>query len=240
MAADLVLLTLLPATPGTARSQRLGVVVLRRADGVAVLPGRLLRERQTVAAAVQDILDVKLAIPTEESPDVDLLRVHDAPGRDPRGWVIALAFVGSVPLDAVRPAGGAGVEVLRVGGDAGSARGLLDERLGYDHDAMVAAAVVAVRSRYEQHPDPLGLLAPPYSLSTLRRAHEAVLDVELKRDTFNRRMREHLVPARDGDGRELFTSATGGRPAQLFHPVAAPRQRTPEQPFALPRVGPQE
>lgn len=234
LAADLVLLTLIPGEPLTSGDGvRLGVVTIRRDDGVAVLPGRLLRERQTVDGAVRDVVEGKLGLPAALSPNVDLLGVHDAPDRDPRGWVIALAYVGSLPVGALDQATGESLVVLPVGDGIGSATGLLPELLGYDHDAMVAAAIADVRRRYEELPDPLGLLEPPYSLSELRRAHEAVLDEPLKRDTFNRRMREHLAPALDDAGQELFTSASVGRPAQLFTPTR-PEEMSAEH-FPLPR-----
>lgn len=235
VAADLVLLTLTESDAITAGQSALGVVVVRRGDGVAVLPGRLLREGQTVADAVADVVTLKLGLVPDDAPTVTPLGVHDDPRRDPRGWVIALPFLGALTREARTRVTSAGAEVLPLGGGPRSGAPLLPEPLGYDHGAMVRTALAEARSRYERSPDPLGLLDPPFRLSTLRQAHEAVLDAGLRRDTFNRRMREHLEPGRDAVGAELTTSATPGRPAQLFTRRTEPT--TGEQHFPLPREG---
>jgi hypothetical protein len=47
-----------------------------------------------------------------------------------------------------------------------------------------------MRARYESAPDPDGLLPAPFTLAQLRHVHEAVLGDKLRKDTFNRRMRE--------------------------------------------------
>ena len=109
-----------------------------------------------------------------------------------------------------------------------------DEGLAYDHDEMVTTAVRRMRRRYERRPDPDGLLTPPFTLRQLRETHEAVLDAGLQPDTFARRMREGLAPARDRDGRDLLTSAGVGRPALLFHRG----QTASTEPLSLPRSHP--
>lgn len=64
-----------------------------------------------------------------------------------------------------------------------------------DHDAIVVEAAGVLRKSYELQPDPQHLAGPDFTLGELRALHNAVLGVPLLRDTFNRRMREHLRPA---------------------------------------------
>ncbi|WP_141014438.1 NrtR DNA-binding winged helix domain-containing protein [Nocardioides sambongensis] len=234
LAVDLVALTLGPAGVG-ARTPELGLVVLRRSDSTAALPGRFVRERQTVKATVAELLDAKLGLRPRRRIELAMLDVYDAPDRDERAWAVSVAYSTGLREDEVARAIDSGAEVIGVHGAAERGRRVTRESLAYDHDQMVTTAVRRLRRRYERSPDPLGLLRAPYTLSQLRRAHEAVLDTPLRRDTFNRRMREFLEPATDSRGEDLYTSATVGRPAQLFVPVRRSRRDPEAGPFPLPR-----
>lgn len=231
LAVDLVLLTL--GQPGTeAAPLRLGVVVQRPKSGADVLPGRFVRERETVAETVSAVLREKLRYDADERLALEMVGVYDAPDRDDRAWVVSVCHSAALRADQVARLSPDDASVLSI--RAHAVGGRFTEPLGYDHDEMVGAAVRRARRRYEESPDPLGLLEPPYTLSELRRVHEAVLGEPLKRDTFNRRMSAHLQPARDRRGEER--ADTGGRPAQLFAPIPAPTQDAAAGPFPLPRA----
>lgn len=235
LAVDLVALTL-GAEGIESREPRLGVVVLRRPDTTAVLPGRFVRERQTVKQTIADLLQIKLGLKTRRRLELTMLDVYDDPDRDERAWAVSVAYSVGLRDNETARAIESGAEILPVRGSASRGRRVTPEGLAHDHDQMVTTAVRRVRRRYERAPDPLGLLRAPYTLSQLRHAHEAVLDAPLRRDTFNRRMREFLEPAVDAAGEELYTSATVGRPAQLFVPVGSGRRDPEAGPFPLPRV----
>lgn len=226
LAVDLVVLTV---------NESLGVVVIEGAGPRPALPGRFVRERHTIDQTVREIFNEKLGLEVgSRLPPIEHLGVYDAPRRDDRGWVVSVSHVTSLRADEVGRLS-TGCTVLPLRGDASRGHHVTRHRLAYDHDEMVTTAVRRARRRYERSPDPLRLLRSPYTMSQLRRAHEAVLDASLKRDTFNRRMQPYLVPATNRSG-EALISDTGGRPAQLFRP-ATRKDRDPEAgPFPLPRT----
>ena len=230
VAVDLVLLALVLADDRQ-QEPRLGVVVLPTTDNGWALPGRFIRERETVLQTFAALLTEKLGYRPRSSLRLRMLDVFDDPHRDPRGWAMSLAYSAAIPADHVRRLSPAAA-LWPVRGSAHRGTKVTRHRLAYDHDAMVTTAVRRMRRRYERAPDPDGLLRPPYTMSRLRHAHEAVLGAPLKRDTFSRRMRDFLEPELTGSGDHSFTADTRGRPAQLFRPK---RTRDVSEPFPLPR-----
>jgi len=128
VAVDLAVLTAIPAYdgPGT-----LAVLVMDLGPGQArVLPGRFLRERQTVAEAVADVVRLKLELEVRV-PEPRLLKVFDDPARDERAWALSLAHALVLPHHVAADADGEMVPVLA---DGSLATG---EWLAYDHDLIV-------------------------------------------------------------------------------------------------------
>lgn len=82
--------------------------------------------------------------------------------------------------------------------------------LAFDHQQIVTEAVDELRTLYQDHPDPLGLLPQPFTLLQLRMLHETILGETLQKDTFRRRMEPHLIAT------ERIAEGTVGRPARLF------------------------
>lgn len=234
VAVDLVILTLVAGESRDTPDQ-LGVVIRRRADTVPVLPGRFIRERDTVARTVAVAMEDKLGLRPRETMSLEAIGVYDDPERDPRGWSLSLAYACSLRPDERARLLRSDTEILPVTGEARRGQRVTPEPLGYDHDQMVTTAVRRLRRRYERSPDPLHLVRSPWTLSQLRHVHEAVLDDGLKRDTFNRRMRPYVEEALDGRGDQMFTSATVGRPAQLFRRAGSSRKDPEAGPFPLPR-----
>lgn len=210
VAVDVAVLTIDPA------ERRLCVLVQRRDDPAGqALPGRFLRERQTVSDAVEKALELKVGIPVPAGREPHLLRIFDHPRRDDRGWTISAAHSLSLPFAAVSGAAG---RLVPIAPDGRLPEG---EHLQFDHDDIVAAAVAHLRQRYDVRelftaaPDPDRFVAEPFTLSDLRHAHEAVLGERLQKDNFNRRVTDRLVALRDGD--EPARRREGrGRPATLY------------------------
>jgi len=209
VAVDLAILTVLPA-PGADRPGSLAVLVQQPAADPSgwALPGRFLREGQTVADAVRDVLRVKAGL-TDVRPVPRLLRVFDDSNRDPRAWTLSLAH--SLTL-ASRQLAEARGELVGVTPDGELAGG---QTLLYDHDLIVTEAAAAMRERYEHAPDPDGLLERPFTMAELRGVHEAVIGERLLKDTFRRRMEPQLRPETDQESRPVLRS-DGGRPAQVY------------------------
>lgn len=171
-----------------------------------VLPGRFVRERQTLAQAVHDVLEIKVGITTERLPR--LLELLDDPDRDERGWIVSAAHTLVLPPSGTGAALGSWVPVDENGRLASG------ERLVFDHERILSSAVRRLRDRYERRPDPDHLLGDAFTLGELRAAHEAVLGAPLHRDTFNRRMLDHLEEVSRGG--EVLTRSSGGRPARTY------------------------
>ena len=169
------------------------------------LPGTFLHAGETLADAVLRALREKAGI-TGLRPRQ--LHVFDAPGRDSRGWVLSVAHLDAVPASRIQLSDRtalAGVEALPA--------------LAYDHHAIVAAAVAALRAEYRRSPDPAGLLvsaalegepAGAFTVRELRLLHERVLGERLVADTFRRAMLPGLRPT------GVLRRGVRGKPAELY------------------------
>lgn len=192
VAVDTALLTL---TPG---SDRLSVLQVRRrcARGWA-LPGTFLHEHERLMDAVLRSLREKAGV---QGLRPRQLHVLDDPARDDRGWVVSVAHVMAVPESRLTTRS-PHTRLMPV--DAPG-------RMPYGHSDIIAMAAGDVRRRYEDLPDPDGLLPDTFTVRDLRRVHTVVAGRDLQKDTFRRAMDRHLV------GTGEMTSGTRGRPAELF------------------------
>ncbi|MBT0566167.1 NUDIX hydrolase [Williamsia sp. CHRR-6] len=210
-------LSILTVVRPTDINPELRLLVQDRTDPVGrALPGGFMRERATVAQTVDDVLRRKVGINPSDGLHPRLLRVFDDPTRDDRTWAISVAHSISLTESALGAATGDLVEVAR----DGTLRG--EGRLMFDHDAIVAAAVSALRERYEfryryvdTFPDPDGFLPEPFTLHQLRKVHEAVIGTSLHKDNFARRMKPYLEPLLR-DGEPVRSDGLRGRPATLY------------------------
>ena len=198
VAVDTALLTLDP---------RLGlvVVVMARDDidaGTWALPGAFLRKGETLADAVERSLRDKVGVrgirPTQ-------LHVFDHPERDPRDWVLSVAHVAVVQPSQLDHLGSGSAKAVRLAP--------VDRpgKLVWDHPKILERAKHHIRTRYENTPDPDGLLGDTFTLPQLQLVHEAVAGEELQRDKFRRTMDHQLT------GTNTFeTTGSRGRPAELL------------------------
>ena len=209
LAVDVALMTVAPDANGDLHP---AVLVHRRRDGLAAgewaLPGRMVRERERVADAVQRALIDKCDISGIEP---SLLFILDEPTRDSRGWVVSIAYLATQPFGPLQALTAArddlALAFLREG------EVLLPDgqvSLPFEHDLVVAAALTRLQETYEQSPDPGGLMPKVFTIRQLRDVHEAILDRPLDKDTFRR----HMEPSLTATG--LMSSGTIGKPARLF------------------------
>ena len=182
------------------------LLVRRKQDhqqGKWALPGTFLRERETLADAVLRSLREKAGISGRVPRQ---LSVFDDPVRDDRGWVLSVAHVDVVRLEALEGAlTSDGVRLASVAGEPE-----LIATLPYGHAAIVAKAVEWLRAAYREAPDPGELLAAPFTLRDLRELHEVVAGRSLMRDTFRRFMEPQLK------GTGQMSDGTRGRPSRLW------------------------
>lgn len=230
VAVDIAVLTV-QASPDPRHVQgNLAVLVQDRCEeprGQA-LPGRFLREGETIEDSIRTTLRLKAGLEVSASRP-RLLEVFDSPDRDPRGWTLSLAHALVLSPAKLEHAHGQLVPI--------DAYGDLVEHppLLFDHDAIVRQAATGLRSRYELDPDPDGLLGGTFTLADLKQAHESVLGKMVQRDTFRRRMSPRLRPALGDDGKQE-TRIDGGRPARLWAGTSSELTADTARRLMLPRA----
>lgn len=181
---------------------RLMVLEMARDDGTWALPGSFLRERETLAHAVERCLREKVGVSGVKPRQ---LCVFDDPDRDDRDWVISVAHVVVVRPEAIpSPGSGTARDVRLTPVDRPG-------KLAWDHGDIIRRAREYIRDIYAERPDPERLLGEEFTLRELQGVHEAVGGRELPRDSFRRLMEPQLHSTG-------LVEVTGnrGRPAELF------------------------
>lgn len=211
VAVDLVILTL--------RDSELHVLLVDRGiepyQGDQALPGGFLNNAgEDIPAAAHREL--------HEEANLDASRLHleqlgayGAPGRDPRGRVVSVAYLAIAP----------GLPEPVAGTDAARASWRPVEqalsghlKLAFDHQQIVTDGVERARTKLEHSALATAFCPQTFTISELQQVYEAVWGVQLDPRNFYRKVQGvpgFIVPA--GADRRL----TKGRPARLFQ--AGPR-----------------
>ena len=158
-------------------------------EGTWALPGRMLREHETLDKTANDAVKFKLGI---DELELDQLRVFDEPDRDPRGWVLSVAHIATVPAQVAERAivSPDVAPIFITDGDYHFPSNQSD--LPYEQRQILREAVKELRRRYSLLPDPGLILEDEFTLSQLREVHEAIQDTEIAPDTFRREMLPNL------------------------------------------------
>ena len=198
-------------------------------EGAWALPGVFVNENESLEEAVARGLSTKAGIS-------DRVRSHQIltwnnPGRDPRGWVVSVAYL--VPLHGARLSRAAEAEgpterffvdlpartatnkparLLRSSGDA--------VQPAFDHDQILAQVVLRLRDQLWRSGIALELLPKKFTLRELQEVFEAVLGHRLNKDSFRRRVTQTMDLVRPTGELE---EGVGHRPAELYR--ARPARR---------------
>ncbi|GIE33637.1 NUDIX hydrolase [Actinoplanes italicus] len=200
---DLVLLTI--------RQGALQALLIRRGIepylGKWALPGGfVLPDEDLDEAAARELREETGLDP--RTGHFEQLATYGAPGRDPRGRVVTIAYLALLP-DLPSPVAGSDA--------AGAAWRPVDDieagDLAFDHDRILADGIERARAKLEYTPLATAFCPPEFTVAELRQVYETVWRTRLDPRNFHRKV----------TGAEGFVEATGGtvirergRPAQLF------------------------
>lgn len=199
MTVDIVIFTL--------REDCLQVLLIQRLEspfaGMWALPGGFVRINESLEAAAERELFEETGV---ERVYLEQLYTYGAPGRDPRGRVVTVAYFALIPSDAlVRSEGGS---------DAGKAAWFrINElpELAFDHAEILAYALRRLRYKLEYTAVGFELLPEAFTLGELQRTYEMILGEKLDKRNFRRRILEAGIIEPIGQLR-----GGEGRPARLY------------------------
>ena len=203
VAVDIVLLTV--------REGALQILLIDRGlgpqQGWPALPGGFVLDEDLPAAAERE-LKQETRIEANRL-HLEQLETYGAPGRDPRGRVISVAYLALAP----------NLPVPQAGTDATNARwepaaAVLDGRitLAFDHNTIVQNGVERARSKLEYTTLATAFCQEEFTISELRRVYEIVWSVSIDARNFHRKVLSADFLIQTGQR----TTRDGGRPAALF------------------------
>lgn len=169
------------------------------------LPGGLIDPKETAERAVLRILRTKVGI-NPDKPHIEQLYTFSGIDRDPRGRVVAVAYLALVPWERLSAAEQA--DTLDTWWNSARETG----HLAYDHDEILDMAIARLRSRITYTTLIGKLMQKEFTLTELEYAYESVLHTDLDKRNFRKKiLKLHFITP-------LPRRRTGGafRPAQLY------------------------
>jgi 8-oxo-dGTP diphosphatase len=149
------------------------------------LPGAFLQLRERFQETCQRILETKLGL---QNIYLEQLYSFDEPDRDPRGRVISVTYYALVNPEKYQ---------LTAGKMANDVKWfpLTDlPSLGFDHTAIVQKSVERLRAKILYHPVGFELLDQDFTLPELHHLYECILDTQLDRRNFRRKILDsHII-----------------------------------------------
>ncbi len=189
------------------RAQGLKVLLVRRAAapfrGRWSLPGGFVRPHESLDDAARRQLREETEV---RDVYLEQLYTFGAPRRDPRGWMISVAYFAVVAADIGAHTADSGLEV-----SWHPVSELPD--LAFDHGEIVRYALQRLRYKLEYTSVGFELLPDEFTLTELQTAYQIVLGETLDKRNFRRRIIESGILAETNRYRE---SEGQGRPARLY------------------------
>jgi 8-oxo-dGTP diphosphatase len=220
----------------TVERGRLVTLLWRRANepsqGAWALPGVFVNEQESLEAAVARALREKVGIAAPQN--VHQLLAWNKPDRDPRGWVVTIAYSVLLPESRFGSAALLGTEVDRfvievpAAAPRGTPRAVIHAQSGeavepaFDHDEILGLMVTKLRDEIWRSDVALEMLPPRFTLRALQEVFEAVLGRRLNKDSFRRRVTQSMdlvVPT------GTLEEGVGHRPAELYRAKRSRRSR---------------
>ncbi len=167
----------------TVRERTLQVLLVRRKEwpfaGQWAVPGGFVRPGEPLEDAARRELAEETGV---SDVLLEQLRVFSAPDRDPRTWVITVAFTALVASDAL---------TLKAGTDAAEALWFpvhaLPAPLAFDHDAILDHAVASLRARLQNDLQIAAALLPRrFTLTRMQEVYETISGTALDKRNFRK------------------------------------------------------
>jgi 8-oxo-dGTP diphosphatase len=199
VAVDLIALTI--------RDAALEVLLIRRGippyRGRWALPGGFVLEHEDLdAAAARELLEE-----TGISGHLEQVATYGAPRRDPRGRVIAVAYLALLPTTPTPVPGSDAAEAVW------HPVAHLPTRLAFDHERILADGVERARAKLEYTPLAAAFCPEEFTIAELRSVYEAVWGAPLDPRNFHRKA---TSTAGFVQSTGAVTEGERGRPAQLY------------------------
>lgn len=192
----------------------LRVLIVKRQNDPApdtwALPGGVLQPDldDSLEGTAMRILHSKVGVDVRHLEQVTTV---SGPERDPRGWSISTLYYALLPGERVPAAAGQSVTAVDW-----CAPSTVQERLAFDHGALLLQALMLLRDKVRQGALPLHLLPEKFTLTDVQRACEAVLGRTMDKGAFRRLIKDEpdllLLPGEFLRGPQ--------RPAQLYRASA--------------------
>lgn len=202
----------------TLHEESLKVLLVKREEfpekGKWALPGGFVDMAQDIsleATATRKLME-KTGV---ESPYLEQLGTVGNTRRDPRGWSVTVVYFALIPYMipkmgiSAKPSDAVKMVEKAAWMDVEEA---LQKKLAFDHHALLEKAVERIRSKVLYTLIPAHLIESPFTLSALQRAYETIMDREVEKKAFRRRLESADVLEETGE----MISEGPGRPAMLY------------------------
>ena len=199
VAVDVVIFSIL--------NQKLSVLLLKLKEdplaGKWALPGGLVTKNESLTEAVKRHMKNRVGT---ENVHVEQLYTFGDPNRDPKGWVVSVAYMALLSSNKFEPKTSERYETI----SWHPIQGLPD--MAYDHKEIVLTAVKRLKNKITYTNIIKDLMAAEFTLTELQDMHELILEKPLDKRNFRKKILTLGILAK----LEKLKEGTPMRPAQLY------------------------
>jgi 8-oxo-dGTP diphosphatase len=168
-----------------------------------VLPGAFVQMEETFSETCTRVLSTKLGI---RNIFLEQLYSFDALSRDPRGRTISVSHYALINPNKFQLAAG------KMANDVQWFSIKKVPHLGFDHTEIMKMAKERLQSKILYYPTGFSLLDEVFTMTELHQLYECILDTEIDRRNFTRKILESGFVTATGQKREGLKN----RPAELY------------------------